>query len=70
VSVRVIIDKDGTVYAALADQPGPSRYFEKLAIEAAKKWTFLPVDTDAQRLMLLRFDFTREGTSARAVTPR
>jgi outer membrane biosynthesis protein TonB len=70
VSVRVIIDKDGTVYAALADQPGPSRYFEKVAIEAAKKWTFPPSDTDAQRLRLLRFEFTREGTSARAVTPR
>ena len=70
VSVRVIVDKDGTVFAALADEPGPSRYFERLAIEAAKKWTFPPADTQAQRLEVVRFDFTREGTTGRAVTLR
>jgi len=40
VSVRVIVDPDGTVFAALTDHAGPSRYFERLAIDAAKKWTF------------------------------
>ena len=70
VSVRVIVDKDGTVFAALADEPGPSRYFERLAIEAAKKWTFPPADTQAQRLEVVRFDFTREATAGRAVTLR
>ena len=70
VSVRVIVEKEGTVFAALVDEPGPSRYFGRLAIEAAKKWTFPPVDTQASRLMLLRFDFTRKGTTARAVTLR
>ena len=34
VSVRVIVDKEGKVLAATADDPGPSRYFERLAIEA------------------------------------
>lgn len=68
VSVRVIVDKEGTVFAALTDDPGPSRYFERLAIDAAKKWTFPPTDAEGQRLMLLRFDFTRDGTTARAVT--
>jgi hypothetical protein len=67
VSVRLIVDKEGTVFAALVDKHGPSRYFARLAIEAAKKWTFAPVDTQAQRLMLVRFEFTREGTTARAV---
>ncbi len=67
VSVRVIVDKDGTVFAALADSPGPSRYFERLAIDAAKKWTFAPAETDTQRLMLVHFEFTRDGTTARAV---
>jgi hypothetical protein len=43
---------------------GPSRYFERLALDAAKKWTFNPVDSEAQRLMLLRFDFTRQGATA------
>jgi TonB family protein len=70
VSVRVIVNKDGTVFAALTDQRGPSRYFERLAIEAAKKWTFSPADADVQRIVVLRFDFGREGTTARAVTVR
>ena len=70
VSVRVIIEKDGTVFAALAENPGPSRYFERKAIEAAKKWTFTAADTDAQRIMLLRFNVTRDGATVRLVTPR
>ena len=68
VYVRVIVDPDGTVYAALADRKGPSRYFERLSIEAAKKWTFPAVDTEAQRLVQVRFDFSRGGTTAHAVT--
>jgi len=66
VSVRVIVDQDGTVFAALTERAGPSRYFERLALDAAKKWTFAPADSDGQRLMLLRFDFSRQGTTARA----
>jgi TonB family protein len=70
VSVRVIVSKDGTVFAALTEQRGPSRYFERLAVEASKKWTFSPADADAQRIALLRYDFGREGTTARAVPVR
>lgn len=66
VSVRVLVDKHGTVLAATADDPGPSRYFERLAIEASKKWTFTPADSEAQRIMLVQFNFTRAGTTARA----
>jgi TonB family protein len=66
VSIRVIVDKEGTVLAASADEPGPSRYFERLAVEASKKWTFTPADTQEQRIMLVRFYFKRAGTSARA----
>jgi TonB family protein len=67
VSIRVIVEQDGTVFAALAEQRGPSRYFERLAIEAAKQWTFPPADTSDQRLMLVKFGFTRDGTTAQAV---
>jgi TonB family protein len=67
VSIRVIVEKDGTVFAALTEQRGPSRYFERLAIDAAKKWTFPPTDAAAQRFMLVKFDFTRQGTTAQAV---
>jgi TonB family protein len=70
VSIRVIVDKDGTVIAAAADDPGPSRYFERLSLEAAKKWTFTPAESQAQRVMLVRFNFTREGTTARAHPPQ
>jgi len=67
VSVRLIVDKEGNVFAALVDEAGPSRYFEKLALEAAKKWTFPPLDTTQSRLELVRFEFTRQGMSGRAI---
>jgi len=66
VSVRVIVDKEGTVLVATADDPGPSRYFEGLAVQASKKWMFAPMDTEERRIMLVRFNFTRAGTTARA----
>jgi serine/threonine protein kinase len=65
--VRVIVDQDGSVSAAVADRTGPSRYFQRLAIEAAKNWTFPAVDTPSRRLMQVRFDFSRDGTTGRAV---
>lgn len=70
VAVRVIVEQDGTVFAALADDPGPSRYFERLAVDAAKKWTFAPASSDEQRLMQVRFVFTRDGTTASATALR
>lgn len=69
VSVRVTIDKGGTVVAATADEPGPSRYFERLAVEASGKWAFTPTNTQEQRTVLLRFSFTGAGVAARADLP-
>ncbi|MGP8033649.1 MAG: serine/threonine-protein kinase [Steroidobacteraceae bacterium] len=66
--VRVIVNPDGSVFAAVPDRAGPSRYFQRLALEAAKKWTFAPADTPSQRLWQVRFDFSRDGTTGRAVT--
>lgn len=66
VSVRVIVGKEGTVLLATADEPGPSRYFERLATQASRKWTFAPQDSEEQRFTLVRFYFTRAGTTARA----
>ena len=65
VSVRVIVAKDGTVVAATSVEPGPSRYFERLSLEAARKWTFAPASSDKQRVMMVRFYFKRSGTTAR-----
>jgi len=66
--VQVIVDRDGSVFAATADRIGPSLYFQRLAIEAAKKWTFPPIDTQSRRVMQIRFDFSRDGTTGRVVT--
>jgi TonB family protein len=68
VSVRVIVDQDGSVSSATLDRTGSSRYFRRLAIEAAKKWTFPPIDTPSRRVMQVRFDFSRDGTTGHAVT--
>jgi TonB family protein len=66
VSVRVIVDRKGTVSVATADDPGPSRYFERLALQASEKWRFAPTDSEKQRIMLVRFNFTRAGTDVSA----
>lgn len=66
ISVRVIIDKQGTVIEAAADERGPSRYFERLALDAARKWTFTPANLAERREMQLRFNFTRAGVTADA----
>ena len=68
--VRVMVEQDGSVIAAVADRAGPSRYFQRLAIESARKWTFPPVDSPTRRLMQVRFEFSREGTTGRVVTLR
>lgn len=59
----------GTVVAATADEPGPSRYFERLAVEASRNWEFTPTSTQEQRTSLLRFSFTGAGVAARAHLP-
>ena len=69
VAVQVVIDKEGKVVAVTSQDPGPSRYFERLSLAAAKKWTFTPTDAQDQRTMLVRFSFTREGVTARAASP-
>lgn len=66
VIVRVTLDKQGTVVAATADDPGPSRYFERLSIGAAKQWTFTPAKLADQRVMFVRFYFRRDGATANA----
>lgn len=68
VSIRAIVDKDGNVVAATADETGPSRYFARISLEAARKWTFPPSESAEQRVMLVRFYFKRTGTTARAIS--
>ena len=65
VSISVTVAKDGTVVAANADEPGPSRYFARVATEAARQWTFAPSDTEDHRVKVVRFYFKRSGVTAR-----
>jgi serine/threonine-protein kinase len=65
--VRVTVARDGSVSAGVVDRAGPSSYFQKVAVDAAKKWTFPPVDSPSERPIQIRFDFSHEGTTAHAV---
>jgi TonB family protein len=65
VSVRVSVDSSGNVVAAALVSPGPSRYFAKLALDAAREWQFIPAKLDgryAPSEWLLRFEFTSAQT--------
>jgi serine/threonine protein kinase len=66
VTVRVTVDKSGTVISDVLDNPGPSKYFARLAGDAASKWKFVPSDAQAPRQWLLHFEFSRTGTKAHA----
>jgi hypothetical protein len=68
VSVRVTADRSGKVIAQALENRGSSRYFARVAAEAAKKWRFAPDSQDSRR-WLLQFEFTRDGTAAHAVPP-
>jgi serine/threonine-protein kinase len=69
VTIRVTVDADGNVSNADYDSPGPSKYFAKAALEAARRWKFKPVQvsgSDVSRVWVLRFQFRQTGTE---VTP-
>jgi TonB family protein len=70
VAVRVTVDGSGSVIHAALENPGSSKYFARLATEAARKWKFTPADNQVSRKWLLRFDFTRAGALGRASSPQ
>ena len=70
VVVRVSVDSSGNVVNQSLDTPGPSKYFARLASEAAPKWKFAASNGQQSRQVLLRFEFGREGTTGEAVPPR
>jgi TonB family protein len=69
VTVRVTVDRAGNVLGARLVNAGSSRYFARLATEAAGKWKFSTADKPALREWLLRFEFTRAGTTGQVVAP-
>jgi len=68
VRVRIIVDPDGSVIAASANRIGHSRYFTRLAIEAARKWIFPPIDSQSRRVIQIGFDFGRDETTGGVLT--
>jgi TonB family protein len=70
ITVRVTVDRSGKVADEALEDPGSSKYFARIATDAARKWKFAPADNQDSREWLLRFEFTRDGTTGRAVTPR
>jgi len=70
VTVRVTVDASGNVIAESLENRGPSNYFARLASEAAKRWTFAPMENQDSRRLLLEFAFSRAGASARVVGHR
>jgi TonB family protein len=70
VAVRVTVDSSGNVVDETLENPGPSKYFARLATQAARKWKFAPAGNRDSRKWLLQFEFTRGGTTGHAATPR
>ncbi|MGD0939805.1 MAG: TonB family protein [Terracidiphilus sp.] len=69
VKVRVSVDPTGAVSDADFDSEGPSKYFAKAALEAAKRWRFKPAEVGGEAVAsawVLEFRFKRDGAE---VTP-
>ena len=62
VSVRVHVDRPGSVVGAELESPGPSKYFARLAMQAAQGWKFTPYSKDVGRDFILSFDFNNTET--------
>jgi eukaryotic-like serine/threonine-protein kinase len=69
VRVNLAVDESGKVSDARFITPGPSRYFASHAMDAARKWSFVPPQVNGQPApskWTLSFTFTRKGVDASA----
>jgi TonB family protein len=65
VSVRVAVDPSGSEVAATLDSPGPRKYFANLALQAARRWEFVPAEVNGRSIpseWILRFEFESTAT--------
>ena len=65
VRVRVQVDAAGNVTEAKLKESGSSKYFARVALEAARRWKFAPAPA-ASRDWTLLFAFTRARTEMSA----
>jgi len=61
VRVRVKVDAAGNVGQATVKEAGPSKYFARIALEAARRWRFAPAQDESREWTLL-FVFSRGRT--------
>jgi TonB family protein len=69
VRVRVDVDAAGNVAKAKLESAGPSKYFSRVALEAARGWRFSPAQAgeSGAREWNLQFAFSRARTDVSAV---
>jgi TonB family protein len=65
VGIRVSVDPAGNVTDATIESPGPSKYFARLALQAAREWKFAPSQRAAND-WIVHFGFRHDGTKAAA----
>jgi TonB family protein len=66
VSVKVNVDRSGDVEDAELASQGPSKYFARMALNAAQNWKFKPPSVGGQGVLsswTLRFEFTQDGAT-------
>jgi len=69
VRVRAGVDAAGNVSSATFESAGPSKYFSRISMEAAREWKFVPAEAAEQsgsREWRIQFAFTRANTEASA----
>ncbi|MBV9623528.1 MAG: TonB family protein [Acidobacteria bacterium] len=67
VRVKVDVDAAGAVRTASLITPGPSKYFARLAVEAAQEWKFSPPSKDGRAQpsqWTLLFEYAKGGMAA------
>ena len=65
VSARVSVDNSGNISEVTLVSPGPSKYFAKQALAAARRWRFTPAQVNGRPSAsewILRFQFGRTST--------
>jgi serine/threonine protein kinase len=67
VVVRVTVDRSGNVVAENLEVHGSSKYFARVAADAAKLWKFSPAENQPAREWLVQFEFSRDGAAAHAI---
>ena len=69
IRVRVAVDAAGNVTTANLTTAGPSKYFSRLAMQAAQEWKFTPAKENgrpAPTQWTILFEYTRSGISQQA----